>query len=77
MTELDSGLTTEKKIIAQNLADLQKSIKLACSRSRHSQDSVELVISTKYLPVNSGGCSLIHDILVCNIGVPTQSVGTR
>jgi pyridoxal phosphate enzyme (YggS family) len=49
MAELDSELTTEKKIIAQNLADLQGRIKLACSRSRHNQDSVELIVSTKYV----------------------------
>jgi hypothetical protein len=49
MAELDSELTTEKKIIAQNLADLQRRIKLASSRSRHNQDSVELIISTKYV----------------------------
>jgi PLP dependent protein len=42
-------LETEKKIIAQNLTDLQRRIKSACSRSRHKQDSVELVISTKYV----------------------------
>ncbi len=49
MAELDSKLTTEKKIIAQNMADLQRRIKLASSRSRHNQDSVELIISTKYV----------------------------
>ncbi len=49
MAELDSELTTEKKIIAQNLADLQGRIKLACSRSRHNQGPIELVISTKYV----------------------------
>ncbi len=49
MAELDSELTTEKKIIAQNLADLQGRIKLASSRSRHNQGPIELVISTKYV----------------------------
>lgn len=49
MAELDSELTTEKKNIAQNLADLQGRIKLASSRSRHNQGPIELVISTKYV----------------------------
>ncbi|MFQ5713055.1 MAG: YggS family pyridoxal phosphate-dependent enzyme [Candidatus Scalinduaceae bacterium] len=49
MAELDSKLTTEKKIIAQNLADLQKRIKLASSRSTHNQGPIELLISTKYV----------------------------
>ncbi len=41
MTELDSELTTEKKILAQNLDDLKERIKLACSRSRHNQGPIE------------------------------------
>ncbi|MFQ5964462.1 MAG: YggS family pyridoxal phosphate-dependent enzyme [Candidatus Scalinduaceae bacterium] len=49
MNELDSTLITEKKVIAQNLADLQRRIGLARLRSRHNHGPVELVISTKYV----------------------------
>lgn len=37
------------KIIERNLSELQERIKTACSRSRYGQESVELVISTKYV----------------------------
>jgi hypothetical protein len=37
------------KIIEQNLSDLQKRIDSACSRSIYKQESIELVISTKYV----------------------------
>ncbi|ODS33432.1 MAG: hypothetical protein SCARUB_01404 [Candidatus Scalindua rubra] len=49
MSELDSKLKTDKEIIEQNLSNLQRRIKSACSRSRYNQDSVKLVISTKYV----------------------------
>lgn len=37
------------KIIEKNLSELQTCIDLACSRSIYKQESVELVISTKYV----------------------------
>ncbi len=49
MIEQNSELETVKKIIEQNLSDLQKRIDSACSRSIYKQKSVELVISTKYV----------------------------
>jgi hypothetical protein len=47
--EQDSELKTVKKIIENNLSDLQERIDSACSRSMYKQESVELVISTKYV----------------------------
>ncbi|MEE1574455.1 MAG: hypothetical protein V1257_12765, partial [Candidatus Neomarinimicrobiota bacterium] len=49
MIEQDSELKTVKKIIENNLSDLQERIDSACSRSMYKQESVELVISTKYV----------------------------
>jgi len=49
MIDQNSELKTVKKIIEQNLSDLQKRIESACSRSIYNQESVELVISTKYV----------------------------
>ena len=41
--------TNDYKIIEQNLSDLHDRINSACSRSIYKQESVELVISTKYV----------------------------
>lgn len=41
--------TNNYKIIEKNLSELQKRIDSACSRSTYKQESVELVISTKYV----------------------------
>ena len=49
MIEQDSELKTVKKIIENNLSGLQDRINSACSRSIYKQESVELVISTKYV----------------------------
>ncbi len=49
MIEQNSELKTVKKIIEQNLSDLHDRINSACSRSIYKQESVELVISTKYV----------------------------
>ncbi len=49
MIEQNSELETVKKIIENNLSDLQNRINSACSRSIYKQEPVELVISTKYV----------------------------
>ncbi len=41
--------TNNYKIIEKNLSELQERIESACSRSIYNQESVELVISTKYV----------------------------
>lgn len=41
--------TNNYKIIEKNLTELQERIESACSRSIYKQESVELVISTKYV----------------------------
>ncbi len=41
--------TNNYKIIERNLSELQERIESACSRSIYNQESVELVISTKYV----------------------------
>ena len=41
--------TNNYKIIEKNLTELQERIESACSRSIYNQESVELVISTKYV----------------------------
>ena len=41
--------TNNYKIIERNLTELQERIESACSRSIYNQESVELVISTKYV----------------------------
>jgi hypothetical protein len=41
--------TSNYKIIKKNLSELQERIDSACSRSKYNQESVELVISTKYV----------------------------
>ena len=66
MAELDSELTTEKKIIAQNLADLQGRIGLASSRSRHNQGPIELVISTKYVEAHI--IKVLHELGISCVG---------
>ncbi len=42
-------VTNNYKIIEKNLSELQNRINSACSRSIYKQESVELVISTKYV----------------------------
>ena len=42
-------VTNNYKIIEKNLLELQERIESACSRSIYNQESVELVISTKYV----------------------------
>jgi PLP dependent protein len=59
-------LETEKKIIAQNLADLQRRMKFASSRSRHNKNSVELVISTKYVEANI--IKILHELGITCVG---------
>ena len=49
MIDLSSELKTVKKIIENNLSDLQDRINSACSRSIYNQESVELISSTKYV----------------------------
>jgi len=41
--------TNNYKIVEKNLTELQERIESACSRSIYNQESVELVISTKYV----------------------------
>lgn len=66
MTELDSKLITAKQIIAKNLADVKRRIKSARSRSRHKQNSVELVISTKY--VEADIIRLLYELGITCVG---------
>lgn len=54
------------KILEKNLSDVQKSIKDACSRSRHNQKSVELVISTKYVEANI--VRMLHELGITCVG---------
>jgi len=64
--DLNSELKTVKKIIENNLSDLQDHINSACSRSIYKQESVELVISTKY--VEAGIIRILSELGITCIG---------
>ena len=66
MSELSSELTTQKKILAQNLSELQDRINKALLRSRHNQDTVELVISTKY--VDADIIRILSELDITSVG---------
>ncbi len=58
--------TNNYKIIEKNLTELQERIESACSRSIYNQESVELIISTKY--VDAGIIRILSELGISCIG---------
>ena len=58
--------TNNYKIIEKNLLELQERIESACSRSIYNQESVELIISTKY--VDAGIIRILSELGISCIG---------